>query len=56
MKKIEVVYENNANIFKQRIQTLLNENYKILSSNCGILQYPDNYSDLVYQAILQKED
>ena len=56
MAEIKTVTQYFGCDFKNSVQILLDDGYKILSSNCGILNYTDGASETIYQAILIKED
>lgn len=56
MAEVKIVTQIFGNDFVNSVQILLDDGYKILSSNCGILNYTDGASETIYQAILIKED
>lgn len=55
MAEIKTVTQNFGSDFVNSVQKLLDDGYKIQSSNCGILNYTDGSSETIYQAILLKE-
>ena len=56
MYKVKVIIEEIASQFEKQVQRLLDDDYEILSTNCGIFNHPAGYSDCIYQAILTKRD
>lgn len=55
MQKIVAISRTFGSEFMIETQKLLDEGYKIQSSNCGVINYVDGSSDTIYQAILLKE-
>lgn len=52
---VRVVSEQYGKDFERIVAELLEKDYEILSTNCGILHAPDGCSETRYQAIMVKE-
>jgi len=52
MKQIKVIEESNKDTFEKAVNVLVNNDYKILSTNCGFVNSKEYDFSPLYQAIL----
>ena len=52
---VRVISEQFGSDFERIVAELLEKDFEILSTNCGILHAPDGCSETIYQAIMVKE-